>query len=67
MGCVAGRTQETWDKYFFLRFNKQIEKQETHHKWTSERTKTQGELRTSKHIECNQGKLKQVVGIIKST
>ncbi len=54
-------------KYFFFVLIYQIEKQETQHNRTSEQTKTQGELRTYKHLERNQGELKQVVGIIKST
>ncbi len=62
--CAAGRTQETWGKYFFFVLIKQIETHETQRKWTREWTKTQGDLRTYKHIERNQGELKQVLGII---
>ncbi len=49
---------------FFFVLKNQIETRETQCKRTSERTKTQGELRTYKHIERNQGELKQVLGII---
>ncbi len=61
-----GRRRLGVSTFFFVLIN-QTEKQETQRKWTSERTKTQGELRTYKHIERNQGELKQVLGIIKST